>query len=54
MRYNKKKVVDEIWDFERGEIVVVMDEEGREKEGDMIVEEVNWKKEKMELIVRNK
>ena len=37
MNYDQKRVVDAIRAFEAGEIVVVMDDDGRENEGDLIV-----------------
>jgi len=37
MPYDQKKIVEAIRAFERGEIVVVMDDDGRENEGDLIV-----------------
>ena len=39
--------------FERGEIVVVMDDDGRENEGDLIVAAVHCTPEKMAFIVRH-
>ncbi|TIX52763.1 MAG: 3,4-dihydroxy-2-butanone-4-phosphate synthase, partial [Mesorhizobium sp.] len=37
MPYDQKKIVEALRAFERGEIVVVMDDDGRENEGDLIV-----------------
>ncbi|MHC5306635.1 3,4-dihydroxy-2-butanone-4-phosphate synthase [Bartonella sp. LJL80] len=53
MTYNQKSVVDAIRAFERGEIVVVTDDDGRENEGDLIVAAVHCTPEKMAFIVRN-
>ncbi|MCL7997869.1 3,4-dihydroxy-2-butanone-4-phosphate synthase [Brucella sp. 21LCYQ03] len=52
MSYNQKQVVDALRAFERGEIVVVMDDDGRENEGDLIVAAVHCTPEKMAFIVR--
>ena len=53
MAYDQKKVVDAIRAFERGEMVVVMDDDGRENEGDLIVAAVHCTPEKMAFIVRH-
>jgi len=53
MPYDQKKTVEAIRAFERGEIVVVMDDDGRENEGDLIVAAVHCTPEKMAFIVRN-
>ena len=53
MPYDQKKVVEAIRAFERGEIVVVMDDDGRENEGDLIVAAVLGTPEKMAFIVRH-
>ncbi len=53
MAYEQKKVVEAIRAFERGEIVVVMDDDGRENEGDLIVAAVHCTPEKMAFIVRH-
>ena len=53
MPYDQKKVVDAVRAFERGEIVVVMDDDGRENEGDLIVAAVHCTAEKMAFIVRH-
>ena len=53
MAYNQKRVVDALRAFERGEIVVVMDDDGRENEGDLIVAAVHCTPEKMAFIVRH-
>ncbi|HET9535811.1 MAG TPA: 3,4-dihydroxy-2-butanone-4-phosphate synthase [Mesorhizobium sp.] len=52
MPYDQKKVVEAIRAFERGEIVVVMDDDGRENEGDLIIAAVHCTPEKMAFIVR--
>lgn len=41
MAYDQKRVVEAIRAFEAGEIVVVMDDDGRENEGDLIVAAVH-------------
>ena len=53
MLYDQKKVVEALRAFERGEIVVVMDDDGRENEGDLIVAAVHCTAEKMAFIVRH-
>ncbi len=53
MSYDQKKIVEAIRAFERGEIVVVMDDDGRENEGDLIVAAVHCTPEKMAFIVRH-
>src|SRR3954470_16994787 len=53
MPYDQKKIVEAIRAFERGEIVVVMDDDGRENEGDLIVAAVHCTPEKMAFIVRH-
>ncbi|MBO6725910.1 MAG: 3,4-dihydroxy-2-butanone-4-phosphate synthase [Rhizobiaceae bacterium] len=53
MAYDQKKVVDALRAFERGEIVVVMDDDGRENEGDLIVAATHCTPEKMAFIVRH-
>ncbi|MGB6116711.1 MAG: 3,4-dihydroxy-2-butanone-4-phosphate synthase [Mesorhizobium sp.] len=53
MPYDQKKVVEAIRAFERGEIVVVMDDDGRENEGDLIVAAVHCTPDKMAFIVRH-
>jgi 3,4-dihydroxy 2-butanone 4-phosphate synthase/GTP cyclohydrolase II len=53
MPYDQKKVVEAVRAFERGEIVVVMDDDGRENEGDLIVAAVHCTPEKMAFIVRH-
>ncbi|SMC91617.1 3,4-dihydroxy-2-butanone-4-phosphate synthase [Rhizobium sp. RU36D] len=53
MAYDQKRVVEAIRAFEAGEIVVVMDDDGRENEGDLIVAAVHCTPEKMAFIVRH-
>jgi 3,4-dihydroxy 2-butanone 4-phosphate synthase / GTP cyclohydrolase II len=53
MPYDQKQVVEALRAFERGEIVVVMDDDGRENEGDLIVAAVHCTPEKMAFIVRH-
>ncbi|WP_265515818.1 3,4-dihydroxy-2-butanone-4-phosphate synthase [Nitratireductor luteus] len=53
MPYDQKKVVEALRAFEAGEIVVVMDDDGRENEGDLIVAAVHCTPEKMAFIVRH-
>ena len=53
MSYDQTRVVDAIRAFEAGEIVVVMDDDGRENEGDLIVAAVHCTPEKMAFIVRH-
>lgn len=53
MSYDQKKIVETLRAFERGEIVVVMDDDGRENEGDLIVAATHCTPEKMAFIVRH-
>ena len=53
MTYDQKRVVEALRAFERGEIVIVMDDDGRENEGDLIVAAVHCTPEKMAFIVRH-
>lgn len=53
MPYDQIRVVDAIRAFEAGEIVVVMDDDDRENEGDLIVAAVHCTPEKMAFIVRH-
>jgi 3,4-dihydroxy 2-butanone 4-phosphate synthase/GTP cyclohydrolase II len=53
MPYDQKKIVEALRAFERGEIVVVTDDDGRENEGDLIVAAVHCTPEKMAFIVRH-
>ncbi|WP_332065899.1 3,4-dihydroxy-2-butanone-4-phosphate synthase [Bartonella sp. CB189] len=52
MTYDQKKVVSAIQAFERGEIVVVTDDDDRENEGDLIVAAAHCTEEKMAFIIR--
>src|SRR5690554_8222804 len=52
MAYDQKKVVEALRAFERGEIVVVMDDDGRENEGDLIVAAVHCTPENMAFTMR--
>ncbi|RWF79301.1 MAG: 3,4-dihydroxy-2-butanone-4-phosphate synthase [Mesorhizobium sp.] len=53
MPYDQKKTVEAIRALEKGEIVVVTDDDGRENEGDLIVAAVHCTPEKMAFIVRH-
>ncbi|MGI9352604.1 MAG: 3,4-dihydroxy-2-butanone-4-phosphate synthase [Rhizobiaceae bacterium] len=53
MGYDQQKIVDAIRAFEAGEIVVVMDDDDRENEGDLIVAAIHCTPEKMAFIVRH-
>lgn len=53
MPYNQAKVVEALRAFENGEVVIVMDDDGRENEGDMIVAAVHCTPEIMALMVRH-
>ncbi|PZO78931.1 MAG: 3,4-dihydroxy-2-butanone-4-phosphate synthase [Mesorhizobium amorphae] len=53
MAFDQKRTADAIRAFERGEIVVVTDDDGRENEGDLIVAAVHCTPEKMAFIVRH-
>lgn len=53
MPYDQAKVVEAIRAFERGEVVIVMDDDGRENEGDMICAAVHTTPEIMALMVRH-
>ena len=53
MTYDQVKVVTALRAFERGEIVVVTDDDDRENEGDMIVAAVHCTPDKMALMVRH-
>ncbi|WP_173931044.1 3,4-dihydroxy-2-butanone-4-phosphate synthase [Chelativorans sp. Marseille-P2723] len=53
MSYDQKRVVEAVRAFERGEIVVVTDDDGRENEGDLIVAAIHCTPEKMAFIVRH-
>lgn len=53
MGYDQQKIVDAIRAFEAGEVVVVMDDDDRENEGDLIVAAVHCTQEKMAFIIRH-
>ncbi|MDE1991876.1 MAG: 3,4-dihydroxy-2-butanone-4-phosphate synthase [Rhizobiaceae bacterium] len=53
MPYDQKRVVEALRAFEAGEIVVVMDDNDRENEGDLIVAAVHCTPDKMAFIVRH-
>ncbi|MET3589349.1 3,4-dihydroxy 2-butanone 4-phosphate synthase/GTP cyclohydrolase II [Bartonella silvatica] len=53
MAYNENKIVSAIRAFERGEIVVVTDDDDRENEGDLIVAAAHCTEEKMAFIIRH-
>jgi 3,4-dihydroxy 2-butanone 4-phosphate synthase/GTP cyclohydrolase II len=53
MSYDQKKIVEALRAFEQGEMVVVMDDDGRENEGDLIVAAVHCTPEKMAFMVRH-
>ncbi|MEL6435245.1 MAG: 3,4-dihydroxy-2-butanone-4-phosphate synthase [Pseudomonadota bacterium] len=53
MPYDQTNVAEAIKAFEAGEIVIVMDDDDRENEGDMIVAATHCTPEKMALIVRH-
>jgi 3,4-dihydroxy 2-butanone 4-phosphate synthase/GTP cyclohydrolase II len=53
MTYDQKRVVDALRAFERGEIVVVTDDDARENEGDLILAAVHCTPEKMAFVVRH-
>lgn len=53
MTSEMERVAEAIRAFERGEIVVVMDDDDRENEGDLIVAAVHCTPEKMAMIIRH-
>ncbi|MBB5073514.1 3,4-dihydroxy 2-butanone 4-phosphate synthase/GTP cyclohydrolase II [Bartonella callosciuri] len=53
MAYDEKKIVSVLRAFERGEIIVVTDDDDRENEGDLIVAAVHCTEEKMAFIIRH-
>jgi 3,4-dihydroxy 2-butanone 4-phosphate synthase/GTP cyclohydrolase II len=53
MTYNQAEIVTAIKSFEEGEIVVVIDDDDRENEGDLIVAAVHCTPEKMAFIIRH-
>ncbi|WP_273789578.1 3,4-dihydroxy-2-butanone-4-phosphate synthase [Bartonella sp. ML70XJBT] len=53
MAYNEEKIVSALKAFERGEIVVVTDDNDRENEGDLTVAAAHCTEEKMTFILRH-
>lgn len=53
MTYNQSELVAAVKAFEAGEIVVVVDDDDRENEGDLIVASVHCTPEKMAFIIRH-
>ncbi|WP_019219774.1 3,4-dihydroxy-2-butanone-4-phosphate synthase [Bartonella florencae] len=53
MVYDEEKIVSALQAFERGEIVVVTDDNDRENEGDLTVAAVHCTEEKMAFIIRH-
>ncbi|UNE55047.1 3,4-dihydroxy-2-butanone-4-phosphate synthase [Bartonella machadoae] len=53
MAYDEKKIRDALRAFERGEIVVVTDDNDRENEGDLTLAAVHCTEEKMAFIIRH-
>ncbi|WP_375641951.1 MULTISPECIES: 3,4-dihydroxy-2-butanone-4-phosphate synthase [unclassified Bartonella] len=53
MAYDEKKIVSALKAFERGEIVVVTDDDDRENEGDLTVAAAHCTEEKMAFILRH-
>ncbi len=53
MTSDMERVADAIRAFEKGEVVVVMDDDDRENEGDLIVAAVHCTPEKMAMIIRH-
>ena len=53
MTYNQAEIVSAIKAFEEGEIIVVVDDDDRENEGDLIVAAVHCTPEKMAFIIRH-
>ncbi|WP_273758109.1 3,4-dihydroxy-2-butanone-4-phosphate synthase [Bartonella sp. AU55XJBT] len=53
MAYNEEKIVSALKAFERGEIVVVTDDNDRENEGDLTVAAAHCTEEKMAFILRH-
>ncbi|PIT69518.1 3,4-dihydroxy-2-butanone-4-phosphate synthase [Bartonella tribocorum] len=53
MAYNEEKIVSALQAFERGEIVVVTDDDDRENEGDLTVAAAHCTEEKMAFILRH-
>ena len=53
MSFDAKRVADALRAYEAGEIVIVVDDDGRENEGDLIVAAVHCTPEKMAFIIRH-
>ncbi|GAA4660456.1 3,4-dihydroxy-2-butanone-4-phosphate synthase [Bartonella pachyuromydis] len=53
MAYDEKKIVSALQAFERGEIVVVTDDDDRENEGDLTLSAAHCTEEKMAFIIRH-
>ncbi|UNF48988.1 3,4-dihydroxy-2-butanone-4-phosphate synthase [Bartonella krasnovii] len=53
MAYNEEKIISALKAFERGEIVVVTDDNDRENEGDLTVAATHCTEEKMAFILRH-
>ncbi|WP_208435134.1 3,4-dihydroxy-2-butanone-4-phosphate synthase [Bartonella phoceensis] len=53
MAYDEKKIISALQAFERGEIVVVIDDNDRENEGDLTVAAAHCTEEKMAFIIRH-
>lgn len=53
MVYDEKKIVSVLQAFERGEIIVVTDDDDRENEGDLTVAAAHCTEEKMAFIIRH-
>lgn len=53
MAYDQARVIEALRAFERGEIVVVTDDDDRENEGDLIIAAVHTTPDKMAFIVRH-
>ncbi len=53
MTYNQADIVTAVKAFEEGEIIVVVDDDDRENEGDLMVAAVHCTAEKMAFIIRN-
>lgn len=53
MFYNKKKIEDALKAFKKGELIIVVDDDARENEGDLIVAAEFCTKEQMAFIIRH-
>ncbi|GAA5100010.1 3,4-dihydroxy-2-butanone-4-phosphate synthase [Bartonella acomydis] len=53
MAYDEKKIVSALQAFERGEIIVVTDDDDRENEGDLTLAAAHCTEEKMAFIIRH-